>query len=192
MLNFDSVRSKQTTIDDLCRDLNIDDLRRLTNEMLDGMQSLIANALDADVVFVPDDPVAEDTFASDADEVMLAWTLGHVIVHVTASAEESAYLAVELARGVPQREGRSRYEVPWRSVTTVVQCRQRLEESRRMRLASLEMCPDPPHLDTLFNSPRGNRSYNAIVRFVFGLMHDQAHLGQIAEINRQARLVRQD
>ncbi|MCB0250738.1 MAG: hypothetical protein KDI07_19345, partial [Anaerolineae bacterium] len=70
------------------------------------------------------------------------------------------------------------------------QCRQRLEESRRMRLASLAMWPDPPHLDVLFTSPRGNRSYNAVVRFVFGLMHDQAHLDQIAKIVRQAEQAR--
>ena len=190
MLDFNAVRSKRILIDELCRDLDVYDLRRLTNEMLDAMQAMIAAAQDEDVVFEPDDPDAEDTFATDPDEVLLAWTLGHVIVHVTASAEEAAYLAAELARGVPLREGRSRYEVPWRGVTTVAQCRQRLEESRRMRLASLEMWPDPPHLDTLFFSPRTNRSYNAIVRFVLGLMHDDAHLGQVAEIVRQAQQAR--
>lgn len=191
MLSFDSVRSKQTTLDEVCRDLNTDDLRRLTNEMVDAMRTMIADARDADVIFVPDDPEAEDTFAIDPDEAMMAWTLGHVIVHVTASAEEAAYLAAELARGVPQREGRSRFEMPWRGVTTVAQCRQRLEESRRMRLASLDMWPDPPHLDTLFNSPRANRSYNAIVRFIPGLMHDQSHLGQIEKIVLQASQARQ-
>ncbi len=152
MLDFNAVRSKQITIDELCRDLDIDDLRRLTNEMLDAMQAMIAAARDDDVVFVPDDPDAEDTYATDPDEVLLPWTLGHVIVHVTASGEEAAYLAAELARGVPLREGRSRYEVPWLGVTTIAQCHQRLEESRRMRLASLDMWPDPPHLDTC--SPR--------------------------------------
>ena len=190
MLDFNAVRSKQIPIDELCRDLDIDDLRRLTNEMLDTMQAMIAAARDDDVVFVPDDPDAEDTYATDPDEVLLAWTLGHVIVHVTASAEEAAYLAAELARGVPLREGRSRYEVPWRSVTTVAQCRQRLEESRRMRLASLEMWPNPPHLDTLFTALWNKRSYNAVVRFVFGLMHDDSHLGQIAAIVRQAQEAR--
>ena len=190
MLDFNAVRSKRITIDELCRDLDIDDLRRLTNEMLDAMQTMIAAAQDEDVVIVPDDPEAEDTFAVDPDEALLAWTLGHVIVHVTASAEEAAHLAAELARGVPLREGRSRFEIPWRSVTTIAQCRQRLEESRRMRLASLAMWPDPPHLDVLFTSPRGNRSYNAVVRFVFGLMHDQAHLDQIAKIVRQAEQAR--
>jgi len=187
MLDFAPVRNKSLTIDQLCADLREDDLRRLTDEMVDAMLDLIAGCSDADVVFTPVDPEAEDTYASDPDEVALAWTLGHVVVHTTASSEEAAFLAAELARGVPFREGRSRYEVPWRTVTTVEQCRQRLEESRRMRLASLDLWPDPPHLDNLFPSFRGDQHYNAQVRFVFGLAHDDSHLGQIAEIVRQAR-----
>ena len=190
MLDFTPLRDKTLTIDQLCADLAADDLRRLTGEMIDAMLGLIANCTDADVVFVPDDPEAEDTYASDPDEVALAWTLGHVSVHTTASSEESAFLAAELARGVPFREGRSRYETPWRTVTTIEQCRQRLEESRRMRLASLDLWPDPPHLDNLFTTRSGAR-YNAIVRFVFGLSHDDSHLGQIAEIVRQAKLARE-
>jgi hypothetical protein len=186
MLDFAPVRDKTITIDQLCAGLDVDDLRRLTGEMVDAMLGLIAGCTDADVVFMPDDPEAEDTYASDPDEVALAWTLGHVIVHTTASSEESAFLAAELARGVPQREGRSRYEVPWQTMTTSEQCCQRLEESRRMRLASLDLWPDPPHLDNLFTTRSGAR-YNAIVRFVFGLAHDDSHLGQIAEIVRQAR-----
>jgi hypothetical protein len=58
-------------------------------------------------------------------------TLAHVIVHTTASAEESRLSGGRDARGVPNH-GRSRYEVPWQSVTTIDQCRHRLEESRRM------------------------------------------------------------
>jgi hypothetical protein len=186
MLDFAPVRDKTITIDQLCAGLTVDGLRRLTGEMVDAMLGLIAGCTDADVVFTPDDPEAEDTYASDPDEVSLAWTLGHVIVHTTASSEEAAFLAAELARGVPYREGRSRHEVPWQSVTTIEQCRHRLEESRRIRLASLDLWPDPPHLDNYFTTRSGAR-YNAIVRFVFGLSHDDSHLGQIAEIVRQAR-----
>ena len=51
----------------------------------------------------------------------------------------------DLARGVAFH-GRSRSEVPWETVTTIAQCRARLEESRRMRLASLDMWPDQPYL----------------------------------------------
>lgn len=186
MLNFQPVPDKEVRIDQLCADLNVDDLRRLTNEMVDAMLGLIAGCTDVDVVFTPEDPAAEDTYAADPEEALLPWTLGHVIVHATASSEESAFLAAELARGVPHRADRSRYEVPWQAVTTIEQCRQRLEESRRMRLASLELWPDRPHLDNLFPSFRGDQHYNPIVRFVFGLWHDDSHLGQIAEIVRQA------
>jgi hypothetical protein len=187
MLDFTPIQRGETTIDRLCAPLTAADLRRLTAEMVDAMLGLIAGCTDADVTFVPEDPQAEDTFATEPDEVSLAWTLGHVIVHTTASSEEAAFLAAELARGVPEREGRSRYEMPWRTVTTIDQCRSRLEESRRMRLASLDLWPDPPHLDNTFKARRGDKHYNAVVRFVFGLWHDDSHLGQIEEILRQAR-----
>lgn len=186
MLDFQPVRDKSQGIDQLCAGLTPDDLRDLTNEMVDAMLALIAGCTDRDVTFVPDDPAAEDTYAVNPDETFMPWTLGHVIVHTTASSEESAFLAAELARGVPWREGRSRYEVPWQTVTTIDQCRQRLEESRRMRLASLKLWPDPPHLDNHFTT-RSGAPYNAVVRFVLGLYHDDSHLGQIAEIVRQAR-----
>ena len=112
------------------------------------------------------------------------------IVHATASAEESAYLAVELARGVPYRAGRSRYEVPWREVTTIAQCRERLEESRRMRLASLDMWPRLPHLDNSYIVRDDLPPYNAFARFVGGLRHDDAHFEQIDKIVAQARAAR--
>ena len=69
-----------------------------------------------------------------------------MIVHTTASSEEAAFIAAELARGV-EFHGRSRSEVPWETVTTIEQCRHRLEESRRMRLATLQIWPDEPDLD---------------------------------------------
>ena len=112
---------------------------------VDKMLALIAECKDADVTFEPVDPEAHDPYAESAEEVELAWTLGHLIVHTTASAEESAALAAELARGVGFH-GRSRSEIPWQEVTTVAQCRERLAESRRMRLASLGMWPARPSM----------------------------------------------
>src|ERR1035437_766786 len=111
--------------------------------------ALIKNAEDGDVAFVPDDPEANDTFASQAEDVGLSWTLGHVVVHTTASSEESAALALVLARGLPV-EGRSRSEVPWEQVRTLEFIRHRIEESRRMRLAMLAAWPDEPHLDNFY------------------------------------------
>jgi len=143
MLDFQAVRDKEITFDELIADLEKVDLALLTNEMINTILSLIRNSADEDVVFLPKDPDAYDPFAEDEGDVDLAWTFGHVIVHVTASCEESAALAAELARGV-EFHGRSRSEVPWETINTIEECRQRLEESRRMCLASLEMWPGSP------------------------------------------------
>ena len=189
MLNFQAVRSGESTFADLVADLTIDDLRDLTNELADTMLRMIADCVDADVVFEPADPEADDPFAATPEEVHMPWTLGHVIVHTTASAEESAAVAAELARGVEYR-GRSRYEVPWQEMRTIAGCRQRLEESRRMGLASLGMWPAEPHLDNAYEIWADRPKVNAIGRYVLGLMHAEDHWGQIEEIVRQARAVR--
>ena len=189
MLDFTPVRSQQQTLAQLTDGLAIADLRRLTNEMVDVMLGIIAESTDADVTADILDPQANDTFAATPDAVGLSWTLGHVIVHTTASAEESAALAVDLARGV-EFHGRSRSEVPWETVTTIAQCRARLEESRRMRLASLDMWPDQPYLENTYEPYAGRGPYNAVTRFVGGLSHDDSHLGQIERLAREARALR--
>lgn len=184
MLDFTAVRNKEMTMADLTADLTPDHLRTLTNEMTATVHDMIQDCTDADVTFVPDDPEAHDSFAADEADVDLAWTLGHVIVHLTASNEESAAFAAELARGVPYERRRSRSEVPWQQVTTIEQCRHRLAESQRICLASLDMWPDEPHLDNTFPGRDGTQ-YNAIVRYVYGLSHADSHLGQIAKIIEQ-------
>ena len=186
MLDFTPVRVKQVTMAQLAEGLTRDDLRRLTNEMADRMLALIADCVDADVVYVPSDPKAHDEAAATAAELNMPWTLGHLIVHTTASAEESACLAAELARGVAWH-GRSRSEVHWQTVSTIQQCRDRLEESRRMRLATLEVWPDQPHLNNVYQPFEGSEFVNCVNRFIRGLSHDDSHLGQIEEIVRQAQ-----
>lgn len=186
MLDFTPVREKRMALSELAVGFTITDLRVLTNEMVDAQLLKIADCTDADVVFVPDDPLADDPFAEDLKDVTLAWTLGHVIVHITASSEEAAAIACELARGV-KYHGRSRSETPWQEVTTIEQCRKRLEESRRLRLASLDMWPDHPHLDNVYQSRPKAPKMNAISRFLYGLMHDDDHLEQITKIIMQAR-----
>ena len=95
-------------------------------------------------------------------------------------------------RGVslPDRH-RSRWEVPWESVTSLAQCRARLEDSRRMRLATLAVWPADPHLENTYRLGENGPFPNAIERFVRGLSHDDNHLGQIREIVRQAQAARQ-
>jgi hypothetical protein len=191
MLDFAPIRNKEQKMSQLVARLTPQDLRRLTNEMIDTMLGLIAECDDADVTFVPEDAGANDPVAATAEEIHMSWTLGHVIVHTTASAEEAAAIAAELARGVPHRGGRSRSEVHWKAVTTIAQCRDRLEESRRMRLASLEMWPAAPDLANSYLPPwEGAEPINAMARFVGGLRHDDDHLGQIAGVARQARAAR--
>src|SRR5258708_35439128 len=114
MLDFTPVRNKQKTITELAQGLPPNDLRNLTNEMVDKQLALMAECVDADVVFVPSDPTAKDDAAADAADVNLAWTLGHVIVHATASSDEYSFIAAELARGVTFH-GRSRAETPWQT-----------------------------------------------------------------------------
>lgn len=185
MLDFSLVKNRTKPFSDMARDLTQADLRNLTNEMIDTMLSIVVDATDEDVVFVPQDPNADDPYGIP-EERDLVWTLGHVVVHTTASAEESAALALTLARGLTP-EGRSRYEVPWRTVQTIAQVRQRFEESRRMRLAMLDAWPDEPHLEVTYSiSPRFG-PFNATARFLMGLYHDDDHLGQLNEIMRQVR-----
>lgn len=189
MLDF-TMLGKGVKMRHLAENLTPNDLRALTNEMISAMLNLIADCTDADVTFVPSDSEAYDSFTEDPDLVHLPWTLGHVIVHVTASAEEAAFIAAELARGVANRGGRSRYEVPWTTMITVEQCRDRLEESRRMRLAMLEAWPLKPDLENTYEVRKGFEPLNAVTRFVFGLKHDHDHLKQIEDIVRQAHAAR--
>lgn len=189
MLDFTPIRNKEKTLDELCGHLTPDDLRQLTNEMIDTQLDLISDCLDEDVTFVPEDPKAQDKYAATEAEIHMPWTLGHVIVHVTASAEESAFLAAELARGV-KREGRSRSEVYWKTIKTIAQCRQRLEESRRMRLAMLDVWPGNPDMDNIIEVSYLKGPINPAAQFARGLLHDDSHLAQIADIVRQAKAAR--
>ena len=56
-----------------------------------------------------------------------------------------------------------------------------------MRLASLDLWPDPPHLENNYVSERYPDPIDPIMRFAMGLQHDDSHVEQIAEIVRQAQ-----
>jgi len=190
MLDLEAFHNEEITFAELIAGVTRERLCELTDEMIGTILDQIAGCVDADVSFEPVDPHADDPFAATPGEVHMPWTLGHVIVHTTASAEESAAIAAELARGVVPH-GRSRYEVPWTEMRTIAGCRQRLEESRRMRLASLEMWPNPAHLENAYQAWTDGPQVNAIGRFVLGLTHEESHLGQIGDIVRQARAARE-
>jgi len=168
--------------------LTRDDLRELTNDSIDTLLEMIADLDDVDITFDPIDPDANDPYAAEGEE-NIGWSVAHLIVHVTASSEEGAAFSSLLARGIPAKE-RPRYETPWRDITTKAQCVQRLEESRRMRLAYLDTWPDEPHLDVYrevserFTEVFGNM--NAPAAFIFGLAHEHGHYEQIRDVKQQA------
>jgi len=194
MIDFSPMRDGELTYLDYAARENIGtgELRQLSDESIDFLLELLDGLSDADIVFDPEDPDADDPFAVEGEEE-IGWNFGHLIAHVTASSEEGAALSSLLARGVPASE-RPRYETPWRDIKTVAQVRQRLEESRRMRNAYLETWPDAPLLDVCrvvserFSARFGEM--NAPAAFLFGLSHEVGHYEQIEEVKRQALAAR--
>jgi hypothetical protein len=186
VIDFSPVRSREKSLQDLAEGLTREDLVRLTNEMWDDFQERIGGAEDVDVPFVPIDPEANDTFAADPADVNLPWTLGHVVVHATASSEEAAAHALTLARGL-EVNGRSRYEIPWEGVTTAAFIHEHIEESRRMQLAMIQAWPAEPHLDVTYTAREGAKPLNALGRYLGGLMHADAHRDQVTKVLTQAQ-----
>ncbi len=187
MLDYDALNREDGSLRKLTSSMTVEDLRLYSNEMIDYVLKLISNCDDHDAVFIPDDPQAYDPVAATSGEINMAWTLAHVIVHMTASSEESATLAAELARGVTDRGGRSRSELPWTTISTIAQCRARLSESRRMRLGSLGMWPDNPDLNNFVILKRIDEPVNATAQFLLGLIHEHSHLKQLEDIIFQAK-----
>lgn len=188
-IDFTQVTSKEMKLSDLAGQLNAADLRTASNESVDRILGLLDGLTDADVVFEPTDPEAKDDAAVEGEET-IAWSFAHLIAHVTSSSEEGAAFSSMLARGFPAAE-RPRHETPWRDITTIEQCKQRLEESRRMRLAYLDTWPDEPHLDVVrqgmserFEAFTGQ--LNAIGAFLLGLWHEIGHYAQMEDVRGQS------
>ncbi len=166
-------------------------LRAMTIAVLDEITAILGAADDAAVTFIPDDPLADDPFAPE-EERYQGWSLAHLVMHTSASAEEWAAVASILARGIAYTpEPRLRYETDWHTVTTRAQVDARLAESRRMRLGYLDTFPDQPNLTTTRElSPRFIERYgqmNAIAAYLFGLRHEIGHLAQMRDAAAQAQ-----
>ena len=195
MIDFSPVKDKEIKLIDYAKQENVtaEDLRNYANESIDYLVSLVDGLTDADIVFDPEDLEADDPYAVEGEE-NIGWTFGHLIAHVTASAEEGAAQSSLLARGCPTAE-RPRYETPWRDVKTVDQVKQRLEESRRMRTAYLDTWPDTPHLDVYRDVSERYTArvglVNAPAAFLSGLSHEVGHYEQIKEVREQALKARQ-
>jgi len=178
---------------DLAANLSIDNLRDATDQSINTLSAFLDGLTDEDITFDPEDPEANDPYAAPGEE-NIGWNLAHLIAHVTASSEEGAAFSSLLARGIPASE-RPRYETPWRDITRVEQCIQRLEESRRMRHAYLDTWPDQPFLDVYRDvSERFIAKFgkmNAPAAFLFGLSHEIGHYEQIQDVRQQALAARQ-
>lgn len=185
LIDFGPVHRREMRLAEWAQAQGIDRaaLIAFTNEIIDVQLTLLAGLADAAVAFEPDDPDADDPFAADAAAQQVGWSLGHLIAHVTASSEETCAHAAALARGVTPC-GRDRYETPWQEIATVAAARQRLQESRRIRLAYLDAWPDQPHFQTTY-TPYAT-AQNCITRALAGLFHEEGHLDQMREAIRQA------
>jgi hypothetical protein len=186
MIDFTPVRTEQITWPEFAAKFNKQDLINEVNQLTDAILEILTDCSDFAVAFTPQDPEAHDPFAEDPADEDLAWNLGHLIAHITASNEESAFLGAELARGVEVEPRRSRFETDWKTITTIDQVRQRLQESRRMVLACLDIWPDAPFLENFYLAHSG-MEITPVLRVLFGYNHASDHLPQIQEVIRQAK-----
>jgi len=192
MIDFSPVENGQIKLHDFAQQFSVQDLRDATNASLDTILAIIGSADDAQMTFIPDDPKADDPYAPP-EERYLGWSLAHLVVHVTASSEESAAYSAILSRGIGYpREPRLRYETDWHTVKTRAAVVQRIEESRRIRLAALDMWPDTPQLDVFRDVSERyierNGPMNAKSGFLNGLKHEHGHIEQMRETAHKACL----
>jgi hypothetical protein len=188
-IDFKPVLEGKMQLLDYARRFSVSDLARATNDSIDFFLGVIKDMDDADIIFAPQDPHANDPYAAPGEE-HIGWGIGHLIAHATASSEEWAAYSSILARGIPYpAEPRLRYETAWREVDTKAKAIQRLEESRRIRLAYLAAWPDEPNLEARRElSPRfieRHGEINAPAAFLFGLRHEVGHYDQFREVARQ-------
>ena len=188
-IDFKPVFESKVQMLEYSRRFSVQDLGRATNDSIDLLLNIIKDMNDADIVFAPFDPEANDPHAKPGEE-HIGWGIGHLIAHITATCEEWAAYSSLLARGVAYgAEPRLRYETAWRDVDSKAKAVQRLEESRRIRLGYLATWPDKPNLEIKRElSPRfieRNGEINAAAAFLYGLKHEVGHYDQFREVARQ-------
>lgn len=187
LIDFQPVFSKEKTLQDLANEYSHVDLGNALNGYVDFTTQVFQGLSDEQATFIPTDPDADDPFAASEVERHMGWSLVHLVMHVTASAEEAAAFSSILARGIPIG-GRLRSERDWRQVSTCFETLARLDECRRMCLAYLATWPDQPDLITVRIMPE-NLSWmkpNAKISFLAGLMHWHKHIEQFQKVVMQA------
>lgn len=190
LIDFSAVDNHEKTMLQFGNDITVATMRAATNESIDTLLKIVSGLTDEQSTFLPLDPEADDPHAKPGEE-KIGWSIAHLVVHVTSSSEEWATYSGILARGIAYpAEPRLRYETEWTTVKTSAHCIQRLEESRRLRLACLDMWPDQPNREILRElSPRFTERFgqlNAAACFLFGLKHEIGHYAQFREVVRQA------
>lgn len=178
IVDFEALRAGKISFADATSTLKHADLRRATDTLFADLESALAHATDATVVFVP-----RDAEATDGSEQ--GWSINHVIAHFTSTLEGAAAGAAMLARGV-KFEGRLQYETPWETLTTIQSVKARLQESHRMCSAFLNAWPDEPHFDLTMTLIPAFGPMNAIGLDALGIAHAQVHLEQVRDVVRQA------
>jgi hypothetical protein len=187
LINFQPVYNKDKTLGDLASQYSNLDLREALNSYVDFTLQIIHSVTDEQAIYIPPDPDANDPYATTELERHVGWSLVHLVMHVTASAEEAAAFSSILARGIAIG-GRLRSERDWRRVTTCAEAVARLEEWRRMGIAYLGTWPDQADLTTARIMPE-NMSWmkpNAPTQFLAGLMHWSAHIEQFQKVTAHA------
>jgi len=169
----------QITFAEVLEGIDYKEFPGVAEELYNEIETIIAGASDGAVSFTPKDPALQDPGEA-------GWTLGHVIVHLTAGLEELSAMAAMQARGVSP-EGRLRYEIPWETVTTAAQVNHRMTESRRIVKAFFGGWPDEPHFETTRVAIPQLGPMNCNATFMLGLMHTKGHLEQLREIMGQAK-----
>ncbi len=179
VLNFEAFRSGKASYAEAVRDATHADLYEATDDLFDTIEATVTGLTDMGTTFVPHDPELKDPNEQ-------AYTLGHVIVHLTATLEEASSVGSVLARGI-NFEGRLRNEVPWETIRNAQQVHQRLRESRRMCRAYLDAWPDAPHLDVTIMRIPSFGPMNAVGMHALGILHGGGHIEQLREIMRQSK-----
>lgn len=174
-LDCDEIASRKRSVPEQVAVVTQRDLPGFATELYDLLDAATAGLTDAQVRFIPRD---------ENESGESGWNVAHLVLHVTASAEEGVALGSSLARNV-EFTGRSRFEPEWETVTTAAQVQQRLAESRRMTQAFLETWPDAPYLQNTYEHPYFG-TMNAMSQAVAGLYHGFHHLPQVKEAARQA------
>lgn len=190
LIDFTSVRGDRARIAEFSEQFTLADLRAWVSRYVNATREIVDSVTDADLFYLPHDPDANDTFATNEDEKFIGWSLAHLVLHVTASAEEGATFTSLLARGIALAVGtRTRWEKDWKLVTTRAEIEQRLAECERLCLSYLSAVPDNPHLDVFRNMPEklSHLRINAVGALLFSLMHWDEHLPQFRQVADQAR-----